>query len=388
MNAPAKPIRIFWLAGESSGDLHAALVMHSLNASLPEVIHTGIGGPKMQAEGLRTLFPFGRFAVMGFVEVLKHLSFFMKVQRRIRKHFLEARPDLVILVDYPGLNMRIANLADNLRIPVLYYICPQFWAWKHERVFKLKASVRHVACILPFEKDLLDIHNVTCSYVGHPIAEEITFELDRPAFAAFFGLDPNKKWLGFLPGSRDTEIARMLPVFLQSAALFPAREYEFLFSKSRGVDHILYMSIIGSVPNVRAHIIDGYTYEMMRHADFLISTSGTATLEAGYIGTPLLIGYKASFLSYLIARHFIRVKRIGLPNIVLDDDVLPELVQNDLTPRRIYEKVSVLLDSPERLDEIKQKLAGLHDLLSDRKPSVEMPALIRKLLKVHEQTDI
>lgn len=342
----------------------------------------------MQQEGLKPLFPFGRFAVMGFVEVLKHLGFFMKVQRRIKRHFITERPDLVILVDYPGLNLRIANQADNLRIPVLYYICPQFWAWKHERVFKLKASVRHVACILPFEKDLLDIHNVTCSYVGHPIAEEIAIEMDRASFATFFGLDPNKKWLGFLPGSRDAEINRMLPIFLQTAAQFPADEYQFLFSKSRGVDHKMYMSILESVPNVRAHIIDGYTYEMMKHCAFIISTSGTATLETAYIGTPLLIGYKASYLSYLIARHFIRVKRIGLPNIVLDDDVLPELVQNDLNPRRIYEKVSVLLDSPERLDEIKQKLAGLHELLSDRKPSVEMPAVIRKLLKVHEQTDI
>ncbi len=342
----------------------------------------------MQAEGLKPLFAFGRFAVMGFVEVIKHLGFFMKVQRKIRKHFIEDRPDLVVLVDYPGLNMRIANLADNLRIPVLYYICPQFWAWKHERVFKLKASVRHVACILPFEKELLDIHNVTCSYVGHPIAEEIVIEQDRASFAAFFGLDTTKKWLGFLPGSRDTEIKRMLPVFLKSAALFPSTEYEFLFSKSRGVDHRLYMSIIESVPNVRANIIDGYTYEMMRHSHFLISTSGTATLEAAYIGTPLLIGYKASFGSYLIARHFIRVTRIGLPNIVLDEDVLQELVQKDLTPQRIFEKVAVLMASPERLEDIKLKLAKLQDLLSDRKPSVEMPALIRKLLKVHEQTDV
>ncbi len=388
MNSPIRPIRIFWLAGESSGDLHAALVMKSLNASLPNVEHSGIGGPKMQAEGLRPLFPFGRFAVMGFVEVLKHLAFFMKVQRRIKGHFDTKRPDLVVLVDYPGLNLRIANMADNFRIPVLYYICPQFWAWKHERVFKLKASVRHVACILPFEKELLDIHNVTCSYVGHPIAEEIVIEQDRAAFAAFFGLDITKKWLGFLPGSRDSEIKRMLPIFLKSAMLFPSQEYEFLFSKSRGVDHALYMSIIEAHPKVRANIIDGYTYEMMRHTHFLISTSGTATLEAAYIGTPLLIGYKASFGSYLIARHFIRVKRIGLPNIVLNDDVLPELVQQELTPQRIHDKVSVLLASPERLDEIKQKLAGLHELLSDRKPSVEMPAVIRKLLKVHEQTDI
>jgi lipid-A-disaccharide synthase len=155
-----KTYKIFWLAGESSGDLHASLVMRELNRSVQNVRHIGIGGTLMQREGLKALFPFDRFAIMGFVEVVKHLFFFMDVERTIKKTLAKERPDLAILVDYPGLNLRIARLADDLRVPVLYFISPQFWAWKRKRVYKLKDNVRHVACILPFEKELLDIYNV------------------------------------------------------------------------------------------------------------------------------------------------------------------------------------------------------------------------------------
>lgn len=375
---------IFWLAGESSGDLHAALVMRALNEAIPNIRHIGIGGTKMQQEGLKPLYPFARFAVMGFVEVLRHLAFFMQVEQRIKKLFDRDKPDLVILVDYPGLNLRIANIADNARIDVLYFICPQFWAWKHERVFKLRASVRHVACILPFEKELLDIHNVTTSYVGHPIAEEIKIDLDRDAFARFWGLDPTKKWLGFMPGSRNNEIARMLPVFLEAAALFDSNEYEFLFSKARSVNHKAYMECVEAGPKIRAHLIDGYNYEMMKHCDFLVSTSGTATLEAAYIGTPLVICYKAAWMSYQIGKRLVRVKRIGLPNIVLDDDVLPELVQHDMTAQRIHSRVSALLNDPERLRDIKEKLHKLRGLLGDRRTSKEMLRVVKTMLKIHE----
>ena len=373
---------IFWLVGESSGDMHASLVMRSLNEQVPGIRHVGIGGPKMQALGLRQLYPFNRFAVMGFVEVLKHLFFFWKVELGLKRFLEKQRPDLVILVDYPGLNLRIANIADHARIPVLYFICPQFWAWKHERVFKLKAMTRHVACILPFEKEMLDIHTINSTYVGHPISEEVKIELDRASFAAFYKLDPNKQWLGFMPGSRNSEIQRMLPVFLNTASRFDLGQYEFLFSKARGVDHHLYMDILDAHKDVKIHIIDGYTYEMMKYASFMISTSGTATLECAFIGTPVLIGYKANPISYQIGKRLVRVKRIGLPNIVLDQDLLPELVQDDLNPERIHSIVSGILADPERMKAIKTELLRLKGMLSSPKPSVEMPRIIKTMLNI------
>ena len=372
---------IFWLAGESSGDLHAALVMKALKDVLPNARHVGIGGPRMQAEGLKPLYPFKRFAVMGFVEVIKHLFFFWKVLRGIKSYMYKEKPDLCILVDYPGLNMRIANIADHARVPVLYYICPQFWAWKHERVFKLKAMTRHVACILPFEEEMLNIHSINCSFVGHPISEEIDFELNRDEFAAFWRLDKEKKWLAFFPGSRENEVKRMLDIFLDAAALFDPDEYEFLFSRARSVDHNFYMETIARHPKLKIHVIDGYTYEMMKYASFAVSTSGTATLECAYIGTPVAICYKANFISYLIGKHVVRIKRIGLPNIILEQDLLPELIQNELTAKNVHQVVSRHLADEERMNEIKSQLAQLQEMLSEPKPSEVMPKLILELLE-------
>jgi len=378
-----KTYNIFWLVGENSGDLHASLVMKSINSAIPNVRHVGIGGSRMQAEGLKLLFPFARFNVMGFVEVIKHLGFFYKVEQRLKKLFHAEKPDLAILVDYPGLNLRIANIADNLRIPVLYFICPQFWAWKHERVHKLRSSVRHVACILPFEKEMLDIHNVTCTYVGHPIAEEVKFELDRNKFAAFYGLDASKQWLGFMPGSRDAEIKRMLPIFLQAAAGFDANRFEFLVSKALTVSHPLFMDILEESGAKNVHVIDGYRYEMMKYSDLLVSTSGTATLEAAFIGTPLIIGYKTSPLTFLLGKHFVRIKRIGLPNIVLDQDLLPELIQDELTPKSIQENSLRLLDDPARLSETRRELSRLKSILSDKTTSTEMLKIVKMMLEIN-----
>jgi len=376
-----KPRTIFWLVGESSGDLHAELVMRALNDKFPNLKHVGIGGPRMQKQGLQPLFPFERFAVMGFVEVIKHLAFFLKVQRSIRAYFTLNKPDLAILVDYPGLNLRIAKLADELRIPVLYFICPQFWAWKHERVFKLKETTRHVACILPFEEEMLSIHSINASYVGHPIAEEVKFELDRDGFARFFGLDPAKKWIGFFPGSRNSEIGKMLPVFLEAAEKWKGEEYQMLFSKSRSVNHQAYMSFLNGQSRIK--IIDGYNYEMMKHCELLICTSGTVTLEAAFIGSPLVICYKASPLSYLIGRHFVRIKRIGLPNIILDKDVLPELIQSEMTAANIYKRGNELLADKELNLQVRKELYQLKAKLSDKRPSQELPRIVKMLFETY-----
>ncbi len=373
--------KIFWLAGESSADLHSELVMKALNDKFGNLTHIGIGGPRMQRQGLKPIFPFEKFSVMGFVEVVKHLFFFFKVQIRLSKLFSTEKFDLAILVDYPGLNLRIAKMADEMRIPVLYFICPQFWAWKHNRVYQLRDSVRYVACILPFEEELLKIHNINCSYIGHPIAEEITFELYRDSFARFFGLDSSKKWIGFFPGSRNNEITKMLPVFLQAAKKWNQNEYQILFSKSHNVNHQLYMHLIEGQKDII--IIDGYNYEMMKYCELLVCTSGTVTLEAAYIGTPLVICYKASYLSYLIGRKFVRIKRIGLPNIVLDSDLLPELIQGEMNPANIYKTGMQILTDPEMNTKIRKELFKLRAMLSDKHPSIEMPKIVRHMFETY-----
>jgi len=376
-------VNIFWLAGESSGDIHCELIMKSLAKEGIRFKHIGIGGPRMQAQGLKPLFPFDRFAVMGFVEVIRHIFFFLQVESRIRHLFEENKPDIVILADYPGFNLRIAHLADEFRIPVLYYICPQFWAWKHERIYKLKASVRHTACILPFEEELLNIHNINCSYVGHPIAEEIEFKLEREHFARFFHLNPKKKWLGFFPGSRNNEIKKMLPVFLKAAREWEVSEYEILVSKSHNIEHQRFMQLVSGTGITNLHIVDGYSYDMMRHCEVLVCTSGTVTLEAAYIGTPTVICYKANPISYEIGKRLIRVANIGLPNIILDNSVLPELIQKDANPSRINEKIREMQIGSPRRDVVLLELRKLKAMLGEKKPSVEVPKIIEHLLRTY-----
>jgi len=373
-----KPKTIFWLVGENSGDLHAELVLAALQKQRPDLIHTGIGGPRMQKHGLKPLYPFERFAVMGFVEVLKHLPFFLRVQKDIKDNFAANKPDLVILVDYPGLNMRIARLASLQGIPVLYFICPQFWAWKQERVHQLRRFTSLVACILPFETPLLASHGVKSQYVGHPIAEEIKLDLDRDSFAKKYGLDPKKKWLGFFPGSRNNEIAKMLPVFLEAAKKWGNQSYELLFSQAANLDKSNYNRILSGFPVSK--LITGNNYEMMRYCDLLVCTSGTVTLESAFLGTPLLICYKASLISYLIGRFFVRINRIGLPNIILNKDLLPELIQHDMNPETIFERGNQILCKDELNRKIRNELQQLQSILSDKRSSIEMPKLILELL--------
>ncbi len=371
--------RIFWLAGEKSGDLHASIVLQKLTELKPDWQNFGIGGPHMQESGFGPIFPFERFSVMGFGEVLRHLRFFLKVENEIENIFQSYPPDLIVLVDYPGLNMRIARLAKKYSIPVLYYISPQFWAWKYKRIFKLKKFTAQIAYILPFEKQYFQKHKVKATYVGHPIAEEIEIKLGKKDFARKYNLDLNKKWLGFLPGSRDNEIRKMLPEYLKAMNRFNLSDYEFLLSKATSVDNDNFKSLLRK-GKLHPTIVEDDRYEMMKHADFMVVTSGTATIETAYLGTPFLIAYKTSCLSYQLAKRFIKIGRIGLPNIVLDQDLIPELIQRQVTGENIAAEIDGILNSKEEYGRMQEALKRLHDLLEKKTTSKEVTKLIMELV--------
>lgn len=391
---------IFWLVGEKSGDIHSAQVMKKLNESLPNIEHIGIGGPLMQNNGLKQVFPFEKFSVMGFVEVIKHIFFFLGVEKRIKRIFMEedknfpVKPDLLVLVDYPGLNLRIAKIAQYLNIKVLYYICPQFWAWKHRRVYQLEKYCDEIACILPFEKDLLDIHRIESYFVGHPVIEEIKFELNKDEFAEFFKIDVNKKWISFFPGSRENEVKKLLPVYLKTILKLKEikPDYHFLISKSNSICHNHFMSYFKNNPkyknllNKSVTLIDGYNYELMKYSDFMIIKSGTSTLEAAIIGTPFIITYIANKISYLLAKKIIKIKFIGLPNIILNEDtkldspVIPELIQDDVNPDKIISMISNFMDNVENYDLIKKKISKISTLLGEQSASANVSKLITDLL--------
>jgi len=370
--------KVFWIAGESSGDLHASQVLAASKKVSPNAKHFGIGGPLMAKQGFDQLYPFARFSVMGFVEVVKHLRFFLNIEREIGQLFRSEPPDLVVLVDYPGLNMRIAKLAKSLGIPVLYYICPQFWAWKHKRIFKLKAYTDHIAYILPFEGKHLDEHHITSTYVGHPIAEEISLNLSKEKFTEKFKLDSQKKWLGFMPGSRDTEVGKILPEYVKAASKFDSTKYEILISLAHAVDRDLFKQIISTNSNIK--VIEDANYEMMQYCDAMAVTSGTATLETAFTGTPFVLVYKTSKISYEIGKRIVKIKRIGLPNIILDQDLIPELIQDDADGTVIANNLKQILTDPIKNEEIKDKLQELHDVLGKKSASETTAKIIQEML--------
>jgi len=373
--------RIFWLAGEKSGDLHASYVIREMNNREGNYFHYGIGGYQMSGEGFKSMFPFNRFNVMGFIEVISHLRFFFDVEKSVRIMFLENPPDLVVLVDYPGFNLRIAKMATEMHIKVLYYICPQFWAWKHSRVHKLAENTDHVASIIPFEKELLDVNRVACSYVGHPIAEEIEYKLNKQEFAAKYRLNPLKKWISFLPGSREAVVRKHLPVFLKTISLMDNSEYEFLISKADTIAERTFEEIIQSFRNVKYTTIYGYNYEMMKYSDAMAVTSGTSTLEAALIGTPFLIVYRTSRLSYEIGKRIIKIRRIGLPNIILNKDVIPELIQQEAHPRHIREMLVKMIENEKYVSDFKKEIAELKEILGSKSASAETANIIEEMLE-------
>jgi len=374
-----KSKKIFWIAGENSGDLHASIVLKELNKQFNNIENFGIGGEKMKSQGFKAIFPFDRFSVMGFVEIVKHLAFFAGVEKHIKNIFKNNPPDLIVLVDYPGLNMRIAKLAKSYNIPVLYFIVPQFWAWKYKRIFKLQQYTDHIAYILPFEGKHFIKHKIDASFVGHPISEEISIKLSREEFAHKNNLDLKKKWLGFLPGSRNTELKNMLPEFINAIEIFDSNEYEFLISQASSVSTKLFQKeITKTKKNIK--IIKDMNYEMMKHCNFLIVTSGTATIETAFLGTPFIIVYKTSNSSYQVGKHFIKIDKIGLPNIVIEKDIVPELIQKDVNGKNIFVTITEILSNENKYNKIINELKALHDILGSKSTSTEVATIIEKMI--------
>jgi len=368
---------IFWVAGEKSGDTHGAKVLEMF----PDVNHVGIGGPLMQNHGLKVLFPFERFCVMGFAEVITHLPFFIMVERTIKKYLISNKPDLIILIDYPGLNMRIAKLAHSLKIKVLYYICPQFWAWKQHRILKLKKYCDFVACILPFEKDMLDLHGIKNEYVGHPVIEEIDVSYLKNEFAQKFGLDINKKWISFFPGSRLNEVIRLLPIFLKTIVKLNTikPDFELLISKSNSISDKEFSKLL-TVKDANYKLINDHSHEMMKYATFSIVKSGTSTFEAASIGKPFAIVYIANNISYLIAKKIIKVKYIGLPNLIFGKSVIKELIQHDVNPNKIIDTILSCTDNLTEYENQTEALKGFQKHMGDKSASKNVFQIIKQLL--------
>jgi lipid-A-disaccharide synthase len=354
--------RVLIIAGEASGDLHGSGVARALRARRPEVDLYGIGGDAMQREGVEIVFHCSRLSFMGFLEVVRHLPTVLRVGRTLNRLLNERRPDVVVLLDYPGFNLRFARKARGRGIKVLYYISPQVWAWNKKRVKTIKEVVDRMKVVFPFEVEIYQAEGVDVEFVGHPIVERIGASCIRQAFFQRNHLHPSQKLLGLFPGSRRQEVHRILPVMLKAAEeLRTGRPLQLAIGVAPNLGADLIRSMIPG--DMQVTLIENAAYDLMQYADAAIVTSGTATLETGWFGTPMVVVYKTSRTSFFLGRMLVDVPYIGLVNIVAGRKVVPELVQHEMTPENLVREVAPLLDDPSRANAMRRELGVIKSKL-------------------------
>lgn len=352
------------VAGEASGDIYGADLVREARKLDPHLQFFGIGGARMREAGVETLVDSAEMAVVGLVEVLKHFDRIASAFLKLKQILLSDPPHLLILIDYPGFNLRLAKVAKRAKVPVLYYISPQIWAWRQGRVKKIARLVDHMAVILPFEAPFYERAGVPVSFVGHPMLDMVKVAVDRNEAASGFGLDPSRKIVGLFPGSRRNEIERLLPVIVASAVLLKERFPEVQFI----VPLASTLSEGDLAPRFRDAGIDvtitgERIHEMIRACDAVISVSGTVTLEIALVGTPMVIIYRLSPLTYQVAKRLIKVDHIGLCNIVAGETAVKELIQDEASPQLIAAEIEKILSNGAYSNLIRERLAKVRSRL-------------------------
>lgn len=333
-------MKYYIIAGEASGDLHGANLIASLKKKDPRAKIRAWGGNLMKKQGATLVKHYRDLAFMGFVEVLLHLKTILRNLRFCKRDIMRFKPDAIILIDYPGFNMKIAKFAHKHGIKVYYYISPQVWAWKKRRVHTIKEVVDKMLVILPFEKDFYDEYRVDAHFVGHPLLDELSKVryINKNNFVRQNKLNSKKEIIALLPGSRKQEVSRMLEVMLKVVDKFP--EYQFVVGCAPSLPEEYYRSLIG---NENVQLVFNKTYQLLQVASAALVTSGTATLETALFYVPEVVCYKGNKISYLIAKNLIKVKYISLVNLIMDKPVVKELIQNDLTPENVEAELKQLL---------------------------------------------
>lgn len=349
-------MKYYIIAGEASGDLHASNLMKELLLRDSSAEFRFWGGDKMQAVGGVLVKHYRDLAFMGFVEVIANLRTILRNLEYCKKDILDFNPDVVILVDYPGFNLRISTFTKLNKIKTFYYISPQIWAWKQSRVHQIKRDVDEMFVILPFEKDFYKKFGMEVHFEGHPLLDAMKNISEVDSFRERHQLE-GKQIIALLPGSRKQEIKKMLPIMLEAVS-----KHENWLPIVAGVavhDISFYRDIAGGRP---IKVIYGETYQLLLNSSVAAVTSGTATLEAGLIGTPLVVCYKGGNISYQIAKRLIRVKYISLVNLILDAPAVKELIQDELTPINLELELQKLIDNPEERKLMFEKLTTLQTL--------------------------
>jgi lipid-A-disaccharide synthase len=348
-------MKYYIIAGEASGDLHGSNLIKELKKLDVDTDIRCWGGDLMEAAGGKVIKHYRDLAFMGFIEVVKNLPTILANLKFCKQDIQEFQPDVLVLIDYPGFNLRIAKWAKEQGFKVIYYISPQVWAWKESRTRTIKQVVDKMLVILPFEKEFFAKWEYKVEYVGHPLAQVVNEFLEKAPKEAL----SSQPIIAILPGSRKQEVTTKLPIMLSVAGDFP--QYQFIVAKAPSLDDSFYNELLKDYPNVQT--VKNATYTLLSQAKAALVTSGTATLETALFGIPQVVCYKGSPISYHIAKRLIRIKYISLVNLIMDKKVVTELIQDDLTSVNVKRELDLILNSVERIEQVQKDYRTLKSLL-------------------------
>lgn len=382
MPSEDKQTTMAMVAGEASGDLLASMLMQGIKNRWGNSKFVGIGGPRMDKLGFLSWWPMHQLAVRGYIEVLKHFREIIGIRRQLLNRLLSKPPDIFIGVDAPDFNLDLSRQLKSKGIPCIQFVCPSIWAWRADRVEKIRQSVDHVLCLFPFEPALLEANGISATYVGHPLAQLIPDSVDKGAFRVKLGFADHDLILAVLPGSRLSEVEQMTTRFLAAAALLTKRHasLKVVLPMAPGMEDRI--SEISKPFSKLMHLVllHGQSHDVLACADVALVASGTATLEAALFKCPMVIAYSMPWISWQIMKRQRLQPWVGLPNILCADFVVPELLQSEASPMALSQAVQAWWDQPERTQLMLHKFQQMHDLLRKDTASLATDA-IQKVLK-------
>jgi len=355
------PTQILISAGEASGDMYAARLAEALRKRADVHLY-GMGGPRMREAGVELVADCAEVSLVGIVEIAKKLPALNRVWKRLIGEAERRKPRFAILTDFPGFHLRLARALKRRKVQNIYFVCPQFWAWRPWRANLVRRRFTRGLCIFPFEQDWYRARGVAADFIGHPLVGNVAAKRSREEFAACFGLDPAKPIVVLLPGSRSGEISHHMPPLVQSCHLIAlSHPAQFVLALAPGMSESQIASYLK--PEVPMRVVKDATYDALGAADLAIVSSGTATVEAALMDTPMIVIYRLAPVTAAIARWLVRTPMFAMVNLVAGERVVPELVQKDFTPARVANEAIRLLDSPEARSEMRRNLAGVREKL-------------------------
>lgn len=359
-------MKIMFSAGEASGDTHGASVAKALREVYPSVEMFGMGGNLMDEAGVRIVYDIKNLGVIGLVEIVKSLPKFFKLRTYLKRIMMKERPDVLVCIDYPGFNMKLAEVAHQLGIPVLYYIAPTIWAWHSSRGKTIKKYVTKVASIFPFEAEAYSKYNCDVEFVGHPLVDIVRPTMSVDESMTYFNARAEAKRVLLMPGSRKQEVLSLLDVMLESGEklLQSHEDVQFFLPRAHTIDRFELETFIKE-RRVPVTITEDHTYDLMQICDVCLAASGTATLETAMMELPTILLYKVSPITYGIGKMVVNLSHVGLPNIIAGKEVIPELLQSDVSADNIVEHMLPLLDDLKENEHMRQELRTVRDKLGE-----------------------